>query len=329
MAKSEWENISEQRHLLQNPYAFIEDMEERRHSQSSNLLARASEKQVSASRELLENPYAHIDGAGGYSALTNSNDTSSTKSSRTLRFFPSTTERTNKDNNQTSFYSDFAIESKAKDIHKLIWQSRKKVWRDAAAYDPVEMLDPAVALGLLGFEYQIEEGLGQYRGASGMLEVAGLIDRSSRTVRISGQFPVNVRTFTAAHELGHAVLHPNASGVHRDKPMDGCKLSRERAEAEADKFATLFLMPAKLVKQRFGEIFGSDCFVLNEETSFALSGRFDRELQRQCRSLRDLSRLLASVERYDGRQLRSLATQFHVSIEAMAIRLEELGLLSI
>jgi Zn-dependent peptidase ImmA (M78 family) len=44
---------------------------------------------------------------------------------------------------------------------------------------------------------------------------------------------------------------------------------------------------------------------------------------------RDLSRMLARVDRFDGRQIDSLTSQFRVSVEAMAIRLEELNLVSL
>jgi hypothetical protein len=47
------------------------------------------------------------------------------------------------------------------------------------------------------------------------------------------------------------------------------------------------------------------------------------------KTLRQLSRVLASAEHYNGLQFNSLANQFRVTNEAMAIRLEELELLEI
>ena len=66
--------------------------------------------------------------------------------------------------------------------------------------------------------------------------------------------------------------------------------------------------------------------VLNEETAFALRAESLHSLDAARRTTRDLSRVLASAEQFDGRHFASLARQFCVSIEAMAIRLEELGL---
>ncbi len=318
MFKSERNSISERRFLLQNPYAFIEHLEGDQPEPDAEKQSSTLKADISSSRELLQNPYAYLDGAGNFSALANPN---SGKSVKVAARAPS--------DSKTISYSDSAIEAKVKEIHELIWRNKDSIWDGAVPSDPVDMLDPAVALKLIGYDYQLADGLGQYRSASGMLEVAGLIDRSSKSVRISSQFPNSVRTFTTAHELGHAMLHASHGGVHRDRPMNGSTLSRENSEVEADKFATFFLMPAKLVRSRFAEIFRESVFLLDENTSFALAGVSHSELQRKCKTRRDLSRLLASTERYDGRHFLSLAAQFHVSTETMAIRIEELALLSL
>jgi len=118
-------------------------------------------------------------------------------------------------------------------------------------------------------------------------------------------------------------------GVHRDRPMDGLKRSRDQVELEADKFATYFLMPEKLVRNRFSGLFGAEEFNLNEETAFALSYTSLQEFRTKYRTHRDLARLLASTECYNRHHFVSLATQFRVSIGAMAIRIEELGLLPV
>jgi len=201
------------------------------------------------------------------------------------------------------------------------------LWRSELPTDPIEILDPKVAFGLLGYEYSLEEGLGQYRNENNLIEVAGLIDRDSKKVHVSRQFDLSVQAFTAAHELGHAVLHPAGGGIHRDRPMDSTSYPRKPEEIEADKFATYFLMPAKLVRTRFFDLFGAECFTLSEGTAFALIGMSLQEIRTKCNTLRDLSRLLASTEQYNNRYFVALATQFRVSMDAMAIRLEELKLL--
>lgn len=323
MFKTVRDPISERRFLLQNPYAHIEDLEARQidlddHKQSHSLATA-----ISSSRELLQNPYAYLDGAGNFSAQAKPNSNKLVEGNARKAF-------TNRNSTSVSITrSYFEIEAKVKDIHELIWRNKDSIWIGAVPVDPVDMLDPAVALKLIGYEYQLADGLGQYQSAGGLLEVAGLIDHSSKTVQISRQFPSNVCAFTAAHELGHAILHPSATGVHRDRPLNGATLSRERSEIEADKFATFFLMPARLVRSRFAGIFGAEVFFLDEDTSFALAGVSHSELKKKCKTIRDLSRLLASTGRYDGMQFPSLADQFRVSIETMAIRIEELALLSL
>lgn len=117
-------------------------------------------------------------------------------------------------------------------------------------------------------------------------------------------------------------------GLHRDRALDGSKTTltkRDNIEYQADKFAVYFLMPSKLLIKIFGEHFPTRCFVLNEDTLFAL-GSINAEKIENCRSIRDLSRLLAKTEIYNGVNFNSLSRQFGVSVEAMAIRLEELEL---
>jgi len=225
-----------------------------------------------------------------------------------------------------SWMSDRRIEAQANDLLKVLWQSRLALWDGNPPSNPVELIDPAKTLEHLGFKFSYADDLGKYNGESGFMNVAGLIDRDTMSVQVSRQLPACVQLFTAAHELGHAVLHDVSGTIHRDRPLDGAVLSRESMEVEADKFAAYFLMPAKLVRSRFFEIFETEQFALNEETAFALQCESLSEVRNKCRSRRNLSRLLASSNCYNWRFFPSLANQFRVSIETMAIRLEELSL---
>jgi Zn-dependent peptidase ImmA (M78 family) len=332
MYKSLKSKVSESRRLFENPYAHIEHLEapedETNRSRTARL-APASSSLITASRKLLQDPYAYLDDAGGYSAVVNQDPGNTV---------PDHVSTTTYDLRQPSAivistpsrrYADHEIEGVVKDLHTRLWKDRNLLWDGVAPTDPIDILDPEVALRLYGYAFELEEGLGSYHRPSGHSEVAGLIDRTYKTVHVSQRFPPNVRLFTAAHELGHAALHPASGGIHRDRPIDGAALSRNPDEFQADKFATYFLMPANLVKTRFAGIFGTDCFSLSEETAFGLSGMSFAEIQAKCRTARDVSRLLASAERYQGRSFVSLAAQFRVSTEAMAIRLEELRLLAI
>jgi Zn-dependent peptidase ImmA (M78 family) len=100
----------------------------------------------------------------------------------------------------------------------------------------------------------------------------------------------DVRLFTSAHELGHILLHPQLKEAHRDRPLDGSVVSRTQMERAADRFASSYLMPIKLVRERFFAIFGTEEFVLSESTAFALLRRENVEARRQMRNIRGLSR---------------------------------------
>jgi Zn-dependent peptidase ImmA (M78 family) len=55
---------------------------------------------------------------------------------------------------------------------------------------------------------------------------------------------------TLAHELGHLVMHPGASKLRSDFPPTANKLKPyESAEWQANKFASLFLMPIHVVRE--------------------------------------------------------------------------------
>src|SRR5690606_17622359 len=137
-------------------------------------------------------------------------------------------------------------------------------------------------------------------------------------------FPRPTKNFTAAHELGHAILHKQPV-MHRDIPIDGSIMSKNRSQAErqADKFAAYFLMPAKLVKDVFEELFQTQQFQIDETSAFKLINGNVSGLRKECRNLRGLSKKLASSESYGQNFFNSMATIFNVSVGAMAIRLEE------
>lgn len=286
------DQIIKNRRLLRNPYAHMEYLEEF--------------AQIAASRLKYENPWAHIedlDELGGFRS-------------------PQISSWQKKKN-----YTLAEIEERARTIQVEIWKSRTELWQGMPPSNPIDILDPTLALKLIGYDCEIEETLGQFHSDRKMVEVAGIIDGPSKQVRISRQFPQNVRSFTLAHELGHAILHEPGI-MHRDRALDGETLSRDPFELEADKFATFFLMPRKLIHSAFKRFFLTDKFTLNEATASAL-GSSAREVQVNGNMIRrQLSRMLASAEQYDGCHFVSLANQFKVSTGAMAIRLEELELVS-
>jgi Zn-dependent peptidase ImmA (M78 family) len=327
MTKSFRSLVSQSRRLLQNPYAHIEYLESSTDQASADDTEMASAERIAASRRLLQNQYAYLDDRGGFTASSKLSRGSSPLEASSLQS-PGANQSESSRRHRRS-HDDTDINARVRQLHGRLWEERSSIWPTALTGDPIELLDPAAALGLLGYEYELADGLGKYRVGSGVIEVAGVIDLSSKLVRVSSQFPMTVQLFTAAHELGHAVLHPGMNGVHRDRPIDGAEHSRTRIEIEADKFASYFLLPSRLVCSRFERIFGKAPFVLHDDSAFAFSGSTVAEIQARVRTPRELSRLLANTERYNGEPIVPLAAQFRVSVEAMAIRLEELKLVNL
>jgi Zn-dependent peptidase ImmA (M78 family) len=309
--------ITESRRLLENQYAYLDDLGGYSALPYHDKFKEASREEIARSRWLLQNPYAHEDESGGFSAL-------SSRSHEQVGAFTATPQEIAKEYR----HSHVEIERHARNLHKSIWQNRNKIWSNAVPSNPIDMLDPVIALKFIGYDCDLDETLGQFHSDGRLIEVAGTIDKFSAKVHISRQFKNNVQNFTAAHELGHALLH-QTSGLHRDRPLDGATISRDPVEREADKFASFFLMPRKLIKTTFEKFFLTDKFFLNEETAFALGFGDYMELKEKVKTLRQLSVMLASAEHYNGRHFISLANQFRVSTEAMAIRLEELELLAL
>lgn len=106
---------------------------------------------------------------------------------------------------------------------------------------------------------------------------------------INGTHSDERKRFTAAHELGHFILHKQTSGIHIDKRLFfRNKVSKEAtdpAEVEANRFAAELLMPKKLISKAVEKMGSSEDIV------------------------------------------KDLAREFKVSTMAMGIRLERLGYL--
>ena len=281
-------------------------------------------------RQRLQNPYAHVMSDGTFDALPRSSTATLHHADEASRLEPvidlgSIRSKINKGGR----LSRRRIEAIARDLQVQLWRARDEFLPAEQATVPLAVLEPFLALRCIGFRTELVDSLGHHLWEGEYLEVAGSIDRSERTVQISRRFEAPVRKFTAAHELGHALLH-DAQGLHRDRALDGTELGipRDRTEWEADVFATYFLMPEKQIRAAFENAFKARVFVLNEETAFALTAGDLETLRATCSDVRDLSRVLARTTQYDGVQFYSLVEQFGVSAEAMAIRLEELRLVN-
>ena len=279
----------------------------------------ATKRQIARDRFNLQNPYAHLNGEGGFEALA-CNAIKPPIRVRRQEIFEG--RRGNRR------LPDRVVIEAARNLQRKMWLQKDSLYPDHQVPDPVQVLDPTQALLGLGLDCDLQESLGQYSDRSGTFEVAGLIDSSSYKVSISRQFSPEVRRFTAAHELGHAILHPDMT-LHRDRGLDGANTHNKKdwREREADIFATEYLMPERLVRQRFEQIFGTNPFTITDDTAFALASVNQDELRKRLPTLRKLSRVLATTGSYGGKHFTALTGQFRVSPEAMAIRLEELGFL--
>lgn len=219
------------------------------------------------------------------------------------------------------------IEKLVRQLQNTLWLQKDAIWKNKSIKSPFDILQPSVVLNkVMGYIFQSSNSLGIYEHDGEFFEIAGLINKNDKLVQVSKRFPQETQNFTAAHELGHAILHKQTV-LHRDKPLDGSlNIPRVREEMQVDKFATFFLMPTKLVEDIFFEIFETEKFNINEASVLAIRGNNITEFKRQCRDKRGLARLLATTEYYGGKTFNSLSKIFKVSTETMAIRLEELDL---
>ncbi len=220
------------------------------------------------------------------------------------------------------------IEGIARQLQNTIWKYRNVIWRHDTPEREIDILQPEIVLEkMLGFQFNQPTTLGIHEIQGKQINVAGLIDRKNKIVEISQDFSLEIQNFTAAHELGHALLHQQ-NGPHRDRALDGSGTLGHRnfQERQADKFAAYFLMPRKLVENKFKQLFLTNKFKIHDETIFALEATSVSEFMKKCNSLRDLSVILASAKYYNNVNFDSISKQFRVSVGAMAIRLEELKL---
>lgn len=221
-----------------------------------------------------------------------------------------------------------AIEREAKRLRRTVYDRRREFWPNGDPH-PFEMLDPQIAAAALGLIYETPPDL-KLLLIGRQFEAAGALDREGRILAVATRFGDEVARFTGSHELGHYVLHGYRSHF-RDAPIKGLeRVVKDPMEREADHFAAMFLMPAHFVRKIFHLMFQtSDAtpFHFNEATIAALGRTGDQAtlLYPDSDSL-VRERALASTRRFGKFFEKSLAGMFHVSVETMAIRIRELGL---
>jgi hypothetical protein len=164
--------------------------------------------------------------------------------------------------------------------------------------------------------------------------IGGEIDRQGNQISVANGLPMPSKRFTIGHEFGHLVLHLELIH-HRDVPLIGSERTEERGrspqEQEADFFAAELLMPAKVIEKLFNERYGAPISAaqIDESFAFQLSRGIGRELSASNLvkgGRRKLARLMSRNTYFAYGFDSSLITRFGVSEAALAIQLEELGL---
>ncbi len=221
------------------------------------------------------------------------------------------------------------------EIEQIVSSLQRGLWEHPTGILPhtpshFDVLEPFYGAKRLGFKFEYVPELGRFGNGKEQFEVAGYINQQSKVIAISTSlsFSLEEQRFTAAHELGHAVLHQDKLTAHRDRPVNGAKRLGSKAphEQEADYFAACYLMPRKFVEQEFKKRFVCSIaeFEFSENAAWILSPNDIESIIRP--EPNSKSRALALAGFRISPQSKSLAEQFNVSVPAMAIRLEELGL---
>lgn len=223
------------------------------------------------------------------------------------------------------FMNNPAIANAAQDLLKAIWCLRE-VYCPQAEHNPLLCLNPEIACRHLGYTYSCITEFGDLRFTGG--RIIGQLDIPHRRVTVAGNLPVAEQRFTAAHEIGHLIMHINDGdmSMHRERFDFGNDTNRPPREKEADHFAACFLMPEKLVRHEFSIRFGtSEQLRMTEQLAWQLAPTNPDQLLRVSKDSFDRELALA---KYEGshRRFTSLADMFRVSAKAMARRLKELKL---
>jgi Zn-dependent peptidase ImmA (M78 family) len=214
------------------------------------------------------------------------------------------------------------IEARAARLGQALWHEREQPFEAA---DPIALLNPENAAALLGIdvEYVDRNVLASTHGG----RIVGIFDRSISRIVLATQVSAAEARFTAAHELGHAVLHKTEEPVFRDHAAVGDRIQHSRIEAEANRFAAAHLMPKHLLRRQFTATFGiSPPFVFDDDVAFQLCGDDPRALLVDEQDLINRGFALTRARSFNGRHVVSLHEQFRVSPHAMARRLVETGL---
>ncbi len=223
------------------------------------------------------------------------------------------------------------LRNAARSLLNDLWRKRGQIWIEPPTLEALIPI-PTEKMIRCVLDVILEEPEAIPPEKSGV-EIAGFMDRSSNRIVVAQKYSPEIRRFTMGHEIAHWVLHPGMF-LHRVRPLCGgerMNVSRPKEEQEADIFASELLMPEKLVKsyfeQRFGKPIGIDA---DPDLIFWLASgqrRLDESIFQKDRRYRALAVARAKYSR-PAIPFPSLAERFGVSATAMAITLEDFGLVN-
>lgn len=216
------------------------------------------------------------------------------------------------------------IEFEARKLLAEIEKNASQLWPNTPP-SRQHMCNPEAACRLLNLRYLPDSHLGMYGGTA----TAGMLDRENRAVLLSYNQSFESLQFTAAHEIGHWLLHTDQA-MFRDRALSAPGVpGRPLVEREADYFSACFLAPPKLVRLAFNARFPIREPITNTgAVCFNLRARDAQYLETLPAGSYEFALAIARAEFFNGQHFESLSKSFNVSPATMAIRLRELELVN-
>ena len=216
-------------------------------------------------------------------------------------------------------------EETARGLQLELWDRQCTLW-PGQNVTPLDVCDPWVAAGYLGFE--VQEGWLRSEGMRQGFQLGGFINRPAKLIAIADDQNPRTKLFTLAHEVGHVLMHPGLHH-HREMPMHGLTEPREPTdpkERQANHFAGCFLVPSKQLRLAFHACFGLEQLKLTDTVAWELLGASYASLLNSPYPSLAFERVVAQAQRFRGNHFGALHDLFRVSPTTMAIRLNETGL---
>jgi hypothetical protein len=223
------------------------------------------------------------------------------------------------------------IRERANELIRKLWQLERSRRGPALRFRELLPLQPKqIASDLLSLEYEELEEIGDLSLGPVRIALAGLLDRHTSLIAVSARMNLEIRRFTAAHEIGHFVLHPQILSLREDPRTDGAIRAplRSLREKEADLFAAELLMPERFFNQVFANLWGDDDIdggQLNDDDAYYLTQGDLTARQISKLSRLERAKLIAREIPMITADALPITEIFGVSPTAAGIRLLELG----